>query len=83
MLDNVPSSGNLGVKTALDARANDGKCYFPCNRCRGYNRRILLIKITKKHCTRHGHSKGWNGYYPMVIFSLNIFIVGYCFCKSL
>ena len=76
---NIPPSGHLGVEAALDVRAIDGKCYFPCNRCRGYNRRILLIKTTKKHCTTLGHSEGGNEYHPMVSYSLNIFIFGYCF----
>ena len=83
MSDNIPLGGNLGVKVALNARASDGKCYFPCNRCRGYNRRRILIKKTKKHCTEHEQPKVGNEYCPMVSYYLNIFIFQYYFCKYL
>ena len=39
-------------------RRGDGKCYCPCSRCRGFNKRRLLITTAKKHCREHGHVEG-------------------------
>ena len=39
-------------------RRGGGKCYCPCNQCRGFKRRRILISTTTKHCGEHGHAKG-------------------------
>jgi hypothetical protein len=33
----------------------DGKCYFPCCECRGFDGRRLPLKIVEKHCRENGH----------------------------
>jgi hypothetical protein len=48
----------------------DGKCYFPCSQCRGFNRIRLNISIAKIHCRGHGHIKGGHEYHPLVSCSL-------------
>ena len=47
-------------------RRGDGKCYCPCSRCRGFNKRRLLIATAKKHCREHGHVEGGHEYHPLV-----------------
>jgi hypothetical protein len=44
----------------------DGKCYFPCCECKGFNGRRLPLKIVEKHCRDNGHVEGGNEYHPMV-----------------
>ena len=44
----------------------DGKCYFPCCECRGFNGRRLPLKIVEKNCRENGHIEGVNEYCPMV-----------------
>ena len=44
----------------------DGKCYFHCCECRGFNGRRLPLKIVEKHCRENGHVEGGNEYRPMV-----------------
>jgi hypothetical protein len=44
----------------------DGKCYFPCCECRGFNGRRLPLKIVEKNCRENGHIEGGNEYCPMV-----------------
>ena len=58
----------------LEAKG-DGKCYCPWNRCKGFKRRRLLIRITEKHCRENGHVEGGHEYHPMVSYSLNVFII--------
>ena len=58
----------------LEARG-DGKCYFPCNRCRGFKRRRLLIRTTEKHYRENEHVEGGHEYCPMVSYSLYAFII--------
>jgi hypothetical protein len=53
----------------------DGRCYFPCNKCRGYNSRRVLIKIARKHCRYYGHLEGGDEYCPLVSYSLYICIL--------
>jgi hypothetical protein len=50
---------------ALEAKG-DRKCYFPCNQCRGFNRRRLLITTTERHCRQFGHIEGGYEYRPLV-----------------
>jgi hypothetical protein len=57
----------------------DRKCYFPCKKCRGYNRRRLLIKKTKKHCREYEHVEGRHEYHPLVSYSLYEFYIADCF----
>ena len=51
-------------------RKGDGKCYCSCSQCRGFNRRILKISKTKRHCREHGHIEGGHEYHPLVSCSL-------------
>ena len=52
-------------RAALEARG-DGKCYCPCNDCRGLQRRRLLITTAEIHCRDKGHAEGGNEYRPLV-----------------
>ena len=51
-------------------RKGDGKCYFPCSQCRGFNRRILKISTTKRYCREHRHIEGGHEYRPLLSCSL-------------
>ena len=55
-------------------RRGDGKCYCPCNQCRGFKRRRILITTTTKHCREHGHAEGGHEYHPFVSFALYMFL---------
>ena len=44
----------------------DGKCYFPCNDCRGLQPRIILRTSAEKHCKEKGHAEGGFEYSPLV-----------------
>ena len=55
-------------------RKGDGKCYFPCIQCKGFNRIILNISTTKRHCREHGHVEGGHEYRPLVSCSLYRFL---------
>jgi hypothetical protein len=74
MSHNIPPGGQGDVRSALEA-LGDRKCYFPCKICRGYNRRRLLIKTTKRHCREYGHLEGGHEYRPLVSYSLYVFIL--------
>ena len=52
-------------RETLHARG-DGKCYCPCNDCRGLQRRRLLITTAEKHCREKGHAEGGYEYRPLV-----------------
>ena len=52
-------------RAALEARG-DGKCYCPCNDCRGLQRRRLLITTVEKHCREKDHVEGGYEYRPLV-----------------
>ena len=52
-------------RATLEA-TGDGKCYCPCNDCRGLQRRRLLITTAEKHCREKSHAKGGNEYHPLV-----------------
>lgn len=61
MSDNIILEQNEETITRLWAtlkRKGDGKCYCPCNNCKGLKMRRLLITIAKKHCRQHGHVEG-------------------------
>jgi hypothetical protein len=58
----------------LEAKG-DGKCYFPCNRCKGFNRRRLVKRTVEKHCREYGHVEGGYEYRPMVSYSLYVFVL--------
>ena len=59
-------------KEALEVKG-DGKCYFPCNDCRGLRTRIILRISDEKHCKEKGHAEGGFEYRPLVIrYSLHI-----------
>jgi hypothetical protein len=62
------------MRSTLEA-LGDRKCYFPHKKCKGYNRRRLLIKKTKKHYTEYGHLEGENEYRPLVSYSLYVFVL--------
>ena len=57
-------------------RKGDGKCYCPCNQCRGFNIRRLKITTAKKHCREHGHVEGGHEYRPLV--SCSLYMSLYC-----
>ena len=50
---------------ALEAKG-DGKCYFPCNDCRGLRTRIFLRTRVEKHCKEKGHAEGGFEYCTLV-----------------
>jgi len=50
MLHIISLGGQGDVRSTLEA-LGDWKCYFPCQKCKIYNRRRLIIKTTKKHDT--------------------------------
>ena len=52
-------------KAALEAKG-DGKCYFPCNDCRGLRMRRILRTSVEKHCKEKGHVEGGCEYHPLV-----------------
>ena len=55
------------IKVALEVKG-DGKCYFPCNDCRGLQTRILLRKTIEINCKEKGHAEGGYEYHPLVRF---------------
>jgi hypothetical protein len=64
----------------------DGKCYFPCNDCRGLQTRRILITTTEKHCREKGHVEGGYEYHPLVRhYSIyNVFfviVIMSCICQ--
>jgi hypothetical protein len=76
MSHSIPLGGQgRDVRSTLVEALGDRKCYFPCKKCRGYNRRRLLIKTTKKHCREYGHLEGRHEYRPLVSYSLYVFIL--------
>ena len=52
-------------RAALEVKG-DGKCYFPCNDCKGLQTRIILITIAEKHYREKGHVEGGYEYHPLV-----------------
>ena len=44
-------------KAGLEVKG-DGKCYFPCNDCRGLQTRRILRKVLRKIVRRSGMMKG-------------------------
>ena len=72
MLHNITLEENQAILARLFAtleERGDGKCYFPCNRCKGLKRRRLLIRTTKKYSRNNGHDEGGHEYFPMVSYS--------------
>ena len=57
--------GYVEFKVALEAKG-DGKCYFPCNDCRGLWMRRILRTTVEKHCKEKGHVEGGYEYIPLV-----------------
>ena len=51
-------------------RKGDGKYYCPCIQCRGFKRRIILTRTTRKNCRKHAHAKGGNEYRSFVSVAL-------------
>lgn len=73
MSDNIREEQNNEIIARLWSnlkRKGDGKCYCPCQICKGLKTRRLLIKIAKKHCRQHGHIEGGHDYHPLVSCSL-------------
>jgi hypothetical protein len=62
------------LKVTMEARKNV-KLECPCNKCRGFNRRRLLFKTVKTHCSKYGHVEGGFSYRPMVCYSILLYIV--------
>ena len=55
------------LRDALEAQVGtNGKCYFPCNQCRGSKRRRFVRKIDEIHCFTYGHCEGGHTFCPMV-----------------
>ena len=52
-------------KETLEAKG-DGKCYCPCNDCRGLQTRIILRTSAEKNCKEKGHAEGGFEYRPLV-----------------
>jgi len=52
----------------------DGKWYFPCCECKGFNGRRLKLQILEKHCRDYGHVEGGYEYHPMVSYLLYVFV---------
>ena len=52
-------------KATLEEKG-DGKCYFPCNDCKGLRRRRILRTSAEKHCKKKGHAEGGFEYCPLV-----------------
>jgi hypothetical protein len=72
-------------RATLEAKG-DGKCYFPCNDCRGLQTRRILITTTEKHCREKGHTEGGYEYHPLVRhYSIyNVFfviVIMSCICQ--
>jgi hypothetical protein len=42
----------------------DGRCYFPCKKCKGIKRRRINRSTTRKHCLEHGHLEGGTNITP-------------------
>ena len=60
---------------ALEAKGC-GKCYCPCNDCRGLRTRRILLTSAKKHCKDKGHAEGGYAYHPLVRrYSLHIVLL--------
>ena len=53
------------AKATLEVKG-DGKCYFPCNNCRGLRTRINLRTSAEKNCKEKGHAEGGHEYDPLV-----------------
>ena len=82
MSHNIPLGGKgWDFRSALVEALSDWRCYFPFKKCRGYNRRRLLIKTTKKHCREYGHLEGGHAYHSLVSYSLYVFILQIVFVK--
>ena len=66
----------IEFKETLEVKG-DGKCYFPCNDCRGFRTRRNLRITAEKHCKDKGHVEGGFEYHPLVRrYSLNnVFLV--------
>lgn len=78
MSDNISPEQNEETLDRLWARLKrkgDGKCYCPCNNCKGLKTRRLLITTAEKHCRQHGHVEGGHDYRPLVSCSLYVFIL--------
>ena len=45
---------------------SDGKCYFPCNDCRGLRTRRILRTSVEKHCKEKEYAEGGFEYRPLV-----------------
>jgi hypothetical protein len=74
MSHNIPQGGQEDIRSALEA-LGDWKCYCPCKICRGYNRRRILIKTTKRNYREYGHLEGGPEYRPLVSYSIYFFIL--------
>ena len=59
-------------------RRGDGKCYCPCNQCRGFKRRRILITTTRKHCREHGHTEGEHEHCSIIMFCIFFALVNVC-----
>ena len=53
------------IKATLEVNS-DGKCYCPCNSCRGLRTRRILQTSAEKHCKEKGHAEGGYEYHPLV-----------------
>jgi hypothetical protein len=75
MLHSISLGGQgRDLRSTLVEALGDRKCYCPCKKCRGDNRR-LLIKIAKNNWSEYGHFEGGHEYSPLVSYSLYVFIL--------
>jgi hypothetical protein len=59
MSHNIPPGGQgRDLRSTLVETFGDQKCYYACKKYRGYDKRRILIKTTKKHCSEYGHLEG-------------------------
>jgi len=76
MLHNItPGGQGRELRSTLVEALGDRNCYFPCKKCRGYNRRRLIINTTKKHYREYRHLEGRHEYRPLVSYSLCVFVL--------
>lgn len=74
MSHNIPQGGQ-GDMGSTSGAVKNRKCYFPCKRCEGLKIMGLLIATNKRHCKDYVHAEGGNEYYPLISYSLYVFVL--------
>lgn len=57
-------------------RNGDGKCYFPCKKCKGLKNRRILITTAQRHCRQHDHIEGGKDFFPLVNVDFELVVHG-------